>query len=397
MTAAVLERLGARVGGRHVSGNGARRSARPGRPLRHDAPRRHAGREHHALARGQAADRPPARRVRHALHRGRLARLEPEGRRLLPRGARASAGRTRSWPPSARRAIARTRAEADPNLQELARAETPVVTIFGKSWLLHVIEVLGASPAENLDMIADSVRFIAERGRELVYDAEHYFDGYKADRDYAVSTLRAARDAGARTLVLCDTNGGTLTSELLAILADTRDALEADGGRAGGHLGHPHPQRRGARGRQLARRGAGGRPPRPGDDQRLRRALRQREHGQRPRRPRPEDRARAAPGRRRPARRPDGAVARRRRDRQRRPERLPAVRRALGVRAQGRRPRRRGGQGRAELPAHRADRGRQRGPARRVRARRPGEHARSGRSSSATSSTASSSRRCCPR
>jgi 2-isopropylmalate synthase len=120
-------------------------------------------------------------------------------------------------------------AEADPNLQELARAETPVVTIFGKSWLLHVIEVLGASPAENVDMVADSVRFIAEHGREVVYDAEHFFDGYKADRDYALSTLRAARDAGARTLVLCDTNGGTLTAELLAILGDTRSALEADG------------------------------------------------------------------------------------------------------------------------------------------------------------------------
>ena len=77
-------------------------------------------------------------------------------------------------------------------------------------------EVLGATPAENLDMIADSVGFVAERGREAVYDAEHFFDGYRADRDYALSTLRAARQAGARTLVLCDTNGGTLTDELVA-------------------------------------------------------------------------------------------------------------------------------------------------------------------------------------
>ena len=61
-------------------------------------------------------------------------------------------------------------------------AETPVVTIFGKSWLLHVTEVLGATPAENLDMIAESVAFVVDRGREAVYDAEHYFDGYKADR-----------------------------------------------------------------------------------------------------------------------------------------------------------------------------------------------------------------------
>jgi 2-isopropylmalate synthase len=119
--------------------------------------------------------------------------------------------------------------ESDPNLAELVRAETPVVTIFGKSWLLHVTEVLGATPAENVDMIAESVRFVAERGREAIYDAEHFFDGWKSDRDYAVSTLRAARQAGARTLVLCDTNGGTLTGELLRILADAQAALAADG------------------------------------------------------------------------------------------------------------------------------------------------------------------------
>jgi 2-isopropylmalate synthase len=122
------------------------------------------------------------------------------------------------------------RPEEDPNLRELVAAETPVVTIFGKSWLLHVTEVLGASPAENLDMIAESVAFVAERGREAVYDAEHYFDGYKADRGYALSTLRAARQAGARQLVLCDTNGGTLTDELVRIFGDTRASLEADPG-----------------------------------------------------------------------------------------------------------------------------------------------------------------------
>jgi 2-isopropylmalate synthase len=122
------------------------------------------------------------------------------------------------------------RPEADPNLQELVAAETPVVTIFGKSWLLHVVEVLGATPQENLDMIAESVGFVADRGREAVYDAEHYFDGYKADPDYAIDTLRAARQAGARQLVLCDTNGGTLTDELVRILTATRLALESDPG-----------------------------------------------------------------------------------------------------------------------------------------------------------------------
>ena len=122
------------------------------------------------------------------------------------------------------------RPDDDPNLLALVAAETPVVTIFGKSWLLHVTEVLGATPAENLDMIADSVGFIADHGREAVYDAEHFFDGYRSDRDYALATLRAARQAGARTLVLCDTNGGTLTNELVAILSDVRGTLEADSG-----------------------------------------------------------------------------------------------------------------------------------------------------------------------
>src|SRR6267142_1523574 len=120
------------------------------------------------------------------------------------------------------------RPEDDPNLRELVAAQTPVVTIFGKSWLLHVIEVLGATPAENLDMVADSVGFVVDHGREAIYDAEHFFDGYKADRDYALATLRAARQAGARTLVLCDTNGGTLTDELTRTIDDVRSSLDGD-------------------------------------------------------------------------------------------------------------------------------------------------------------------------
>ncbi|MBX3029645.1 MAG: citramalate synthase [Chloroflexi bacterium] len=144
-----------------------------------------------------------------------------------------AAARTMTWRTAKLAAFGSTRhranrPDADPNLRELVAAETPVVTIFGKSWLLHVTEVLGATPAENLDMIAESVAFVAERGREAVYDAEHFFDGYQADRDYALSTLRAARQAGARSLVLCDTNGGTLTDELLRILSDVRATLEAD-------------------------------------------------------------------------------------------------------------------------------------------------------------------------
>jgi 2-isopropylmalate synthase len=144
-----------------------------------------------------------------------------------------AAARTTRWEQARLAAFGSTRhrsnrPEADPNLRELVAAETPVVTIFGKSWLLHVTEVLGATPVENLDMIADSVGFVVDRGREAVYDAEHFFDGYRADREYALSTLRAARQAGARTLVLCDTNGGTLTDELVRILGDVRGSLEGD-------------------------------------------------------------------------------------------------------------------------------------------------------------------------
>jgi 2-isopropylmalate synthase len=143
------------------------------------------------------------------------------------------AARDMTWQTARLAAFGSTRhrantAASDPNLRELVAAETPVVTLFGKSWLLHVTEVLGATPQENLDMIADSVAFVVERGRELVYDAEHFFDGYKADSGYALSTLRAARQAGARTLVLCDTNGGTLTDELVRILRDVRSSLEGD-------------------------------------------------------------------------------------------------------------------------------------------------------------------------
>ncbi len=144
-----------------------------------------------------------------------------------------AAARTMHWQTARLAAFGSTRhrsntAANDPNLHELVAAETPVVTIFGKSWLLHVTEVLGATRAENLDMVAESIAFITEHGREAVYDAEHFFDGYRADRAYALSVLRAARQAGARTIVLCDTNGGTLSDELTRIITDVRTTLEAD-------------------------------------------------------------------------------------------------------------------------------------------------------------------------
>jgi 2-isopropylmalate synthase len=103
---------------------------------------------------------------------------------------------------------------SDKNLQALIAAATPVVTIFGKSWDLHVRVALGVSLKENLDLIRNSVAFLKSHGREVIYDAEHFFDGYQADAVYALATLAAAEEAGADLLVLCDTNGGTLPSDL---------------------------------------------------------------------------------------------------------------------------------------------------------------------------------------
>jgi 2-isopropylmalate synthase len=127
---------------------------------------------------------------------------------------------------------ANLRAEDDPQLRMLLDAGTPVVTIFGKSWLMQVTEVLGASAEENRAMIAESVAFLKKNGREMIYDAEHFFDGAKDNWDYALSTLEAARDAGADLLVLCDTNGGTMPDEVERM---TRDAIAQLGVPVGVH------------------------------------------------------------------------------------------------------------------------------------------------------------------
>ena len=102
-----------------------------------------------------------------------------------------------------------TAVEDDANIRALLEAETRAVAVFGKSWDLHVNQVLGTTLEENLAMIADSVGYLKDRGREVIYDAEHFFDGYKADPAYALRTLQMAEKAGAACLVLCDTNGGT--------------------------------------------------------------------------------------------------------------------------------------------------------------------------------------------
>ena len=110
-----------------------------------------------------------------------------------------------------------TPVEDDAQVRLLIEAETPVVTIFGKSWELHVTEVLRTTVEENRAMIRDTVAHLKKHGREVVYDAEHFFDGYKASPEHALSTLEAAAEGGADSLVLCDTNGGTLPHEVAEI------------------------------------------------------------------------------------------------------------------------------------------------------------------------------------
>ena len=107
--------------------------------------------------------------------------------------------------------------EEDPQVRLLLEAETPVVTIFGKSWEMQVTEVLRTTPEENRAMIRDTVAHLVKHGREVVYDAEHFFDGYKDSPEHALATLEAAAEGGASCLVLCDTNGGTLPSEVMQI------------------------------------------------------------------------------------------------------------------------------------------------------------------------------------
>jgi 2-isopropylmalate synthase len=118
-------------------------------------------------------------------------------------------------------------AESDANMQALVEAGAPVATIVGKAWDFHVTEALGTTLDENLEMIGDTIAYLRPRMEEVIFDAEHFFDGFRANREYALGTLRAAEAAGARWLVLCDTNGGTLPAELAAIVREVRHQLRA--------------------------------------------------------------------------------------------------------------------------------------------------------------------------
>lgn len=125
-------------------------------------------------------------------------------------------------------------AEKDPSLNEVIQCGVDIAVVVGKSWSLHVREVLKTTLEDNLNIVADSIQYLRDHGIEVIFDAEHFFDGYKEDPDYALSVLKAAEDAGARTLVLADTNGGCLPHEVAEIVAEVRK-------RVGGPIGiHAH-------------------------------------------------------------------------------------------------------------------------------------------------------------
>jgi 2-isopropylmalate synthase len=112
--------------------------------------------------------------------------------------------------------------EDDSSLQAMLEAGTSVVSVFGKSWTLHAEVALGVSRAENVDLIGSTVEYLKSTGRRVIYDAEHFFDGFADDAEYALETLLAAQEAGADVLVLCDTNGGTLPHTVFDVVNEVR-------------------------------------------------------------------------------------------------------------------------------------------------------------------------------
>ncbi|MFH1457754.1 MAG: citramalate synthase [Candidatus Omnitrophota bacterium] len=127
-----------------------------------------------------------------------------------------------------------TKASQDGNLKALIKSKVKVVTIFGKTWDLHISDVLKTTLDENLNMIKDTVSFLASRGLVVFYDAEHFFDAYKANKEYSLKCLLTAQSSGAKAVVLCDTNGGALTSQILKVIVEIRPEIKV-------HLGiHCH-------------------------------------------------------------------------------------------------------------------------------------------------------------
>ena len=122
--------------------------------------------------------------------------------------------------------FAKNPVDRDPNVVALLEAGTPAISIFGKSWDLHTQRALGISEEENLKLISETVRHLKDHGKEVIYDAEHFFDGYRSNPAFALRTLEAASNAGADILCLCDTNGGTLTGQISEIVSEVRKRFD---------------------------------------------------------------------------------------------------------------------------------------------------------------------------
>ena len=117
--------------------------------------------------------------------------------------------------------------DGDNNIQKLLKSETPAISIFGKTWRLHSEKSLGLNDDQNEELIYKSVLYLKEKGRKVIYDAEHSFDGYKDDREFAIKMLKAAEQGGADVIVLCDTNGGTLSGEVFDIVSSIRKSIKS--------------------------------------------------------------------------------------------------------------------------------------------------------------------------
>ena len=122
--------------------------------------------------------------------------------------------------------FAKHRVDQDASVRALIEAETPAIAIFGKSWDLHVHRALQITEEENLKIISETVKYLRDHGREVIYDAEHFFDGYNANPAFALRTIEAAKNAGADVLCLCDTNGGNLTNRIIEVVAEVRKRFE---------------------------------------------------------------------------------------------------------------------------------------------------------------------------
>lgn len=119
-------------------------------------------------------------------------------------------------------------ASEDQNVKALLEAETDYCSIFGKSWDFHVTDIINTTLEENLSMIKDTISYLKSQGKEVFYDAEHFFDGFKNNKEYALKTLKAAEDAGASCIVLCDTNGGTFPDEMVEIIREVKKHIKVE-------------------------------------------------------------------------------------------------------------------------------------------------------------------------